>query len=47
MKDFVDIKTIEPLLKKVALDSQEWKKIVNSFEWEDRDLKDYFLSLAN
>lgn len=48
MKRFVDIKTIEPeLRRKIAEDPQEIKKIINNHNWKIEGLKDYLLSLTN
>lgn len=44
----IEIKDIEPELRKiVALDPQEWKKQINSYDWQTKGLKDYLLNLAN
>lgn len=48
MKRFVDIKTIEPeLRRKMAEDPQEIKKIINGHNWKVEGLKEYLLSLTN
>ena len=46
MKIFVDIKTIEPeLRRKIAEDPQEFKKIINNHNWKVKGLKEYLLRL--
>lgn len=43
----MEIKDLEPQLKKIIkLNPKEWKKQVNSLEWDTKGFKQYLLSLA-